>query len=85
MRVAFASDRTTNMPAVEYMAATSRSAAGARPMPAQASWATSPWTSARSSVPASSMGTFSVLPLVFCGFISSDGSTSLTVSATACP
>ena len=54
-------------------------------MPAQASWATSPWTSARSSVPASSMGTFSVLPLVFCGFISSDGSTSLTVSATACP
>jgi hypothetical protein len=31
------------------------------------------------------MGTFSVLPLVFCGFISSDGSTSLTVSATACP
>ena len=79
------SARTTNMPGVEYIAASTRRFAGARPMPASASCATSPCTRARSSDPASSSGTFSVEPLVLRGRTSRVGSTSLTVSATAWP
>jgi hypothetical protein len=54
-------------------------------MPFKASSAASPCTSAMSSVPASSSGTFSALPLVFCGLTSSVGSMALTVAATASP
>src|SRR5258705_41264 len=46
------SPRATNMPGVEYIAARMRRSAGGRPMPARASWATSPCTRARSSRPA---------------------------------
>ena len=73
------------IPGVEYIAASTRRSAGGRPTPASASCATSPCTSARSSEPASSSGTFSVLPLVLRGRTSSVGSISLMVSATACP
>src|SRR5882724_4214706 len=77
--------RTPNIPGVEYIAATIVRFAGDRPIPLNASWATSPWTSAMSSRPASSIGTFSVLPLVFRCSIASVGSVSFTVSATAAP
>ncbi len=54
-------------------------------MPLSASYALSPCTSARSSRPASSNGTFSVLPLVLRGSTKSEASVSLMVSAIACP
>src|SRR5215470_18104195 len=79
------SARTTNMPGVEYIAATIFRFAGGRPIPLNASCATSPWTSAMSTAPASSSGTFSVLPLVLRCSIVSPGSVSSTVSATAAP
>jgi len=79
------SPRATNIPGVEYIAARMRRSAGARPMPASASYATSPCTSARSSRPASSKGTFSVLPLVFCGCTARVESVSAIVSTSAWP
>ena len=84
-RVAALSARTTNMPGLEYIAARILSAAGGRPIPDNASWATSPWIRPRSSVPASSSGTFSVLPLVLRGSTTSAGSTSWMVATTASP
>src|SRR5262245_28714528 len=59
--------------------------AGGRPMPLSDSWATSPCTSAMSSSPFSSSGTFSVLPLVFRGSSARSGSCSLTVATIASP
>src|SRR5437870_1667710 len=79
------SAHTTNIPGVEYIAATIVTFAGGRPIPLKASWATSPCTSAMSSRPASSSGTFSVLPLVFRCSTASVGAVSLTVSANAAP
>jgi hypothetical protein len=73
------------MPGVEYIAATIRRSAGWRPIPAKASYATSPWTSAMSRSPASRSGTFSVLPLVLRGVTASEGSVALTVSAKVAP
>ena len=67
------------------MANRMRRSAGGRPMPFKASSAASPCTSAMSSVPASSRGTFSALPLVFCGLTSKVGSTAFTVAVTASP
>src|SRR5262249_11143342 len=69
-----ASPRPTNSPPVEYIAARPPAAEGGRPTPLSASGATSPWTSAMSTWPASSSGTFSVLPFVFLVWMSSDGS-----------
>ena len=73
------------MPGVEYIAATIFKFAGGRPIPLNASCATSPWTSAMSSCPASRSGTFSVLPLVLRCSIARVGSVSWMVSATAAP
>src|SRR5687767_7098562 len=57
----------------------------ARLIPASASYAASPCTSARSSLPCSSSGTFSALPLVFTAVMVMAGSASLTVSTSAAP
>ena len=73
---------TMNMPGEEYIAATMRSGV---PGLASAALAISPATSARSSLPASSSGTFSVLPLVLRGSMRSSGSCALTISANAAP
>src|SRR5262249_26293263 len=79
------SPRTTNRPGVEYMAAMILRLAGAPPIPASDSCATSPCTRPMSSLPASRSGTFSVLPLVLRGSMRSEGSPALTTSATTPP
>src|SRR5262245_34375930 len=79
------SARTTNMPAVAYIAAMILRSAGALPTPLSASNAASPCTSAMSRLPASSSGMFSALPLVLRGCTSSVASVSLIVCATASP
>jgi hypothetical protein len=74
-----------NMPEFEYIALSIFTSAGARPMPEIASYSTSPVHWPVSSLPASSMGTFSVLPLVLVGVTASVGSTSFSVAANASP
>jgi hypothetical protein len=76
------SPRTMNIPGEEYIAATTRSGV---PGFASAPLAISPATSARSSLPASRSGTFSVEPLVFFGSTRSRGSCAFTTSANAAP
>jgi hypothetical protein len=79
------SARTTNSPAVGYIAVSTLRLAGERPMPVSASCTTSPCTSAKSSVPDSSRDTFSVLPLVLIGSISMAGSCALIAAMKASP
>ena len=71
-----------NRPGEEYIAATMRSGV---PGLASAAVAISPATRAMSSWPASSSGTFSVLPLVLRGSTRSSGSCAFTISAKASP
>ena len=85
MRLAGLSARTTNSPGVEYIAVMTLRFVSGRPMPANASWAASPCTSAMSSRPSSRSGMFSALPLVFFASTTSEGSASLTVSTKAAP
>lgn len=74
------------MPAPEYIAHKTLTLAGGRPQaPLIDSWMTSPWTRAMSSVPASSIGTFSVLPLVLTGSMAIAGSTDCTALMKASP
>ena len=76
------SPRTMNMPGEEYIAATMRSCV---PGLASAALAISPATSARSSLPSSSSGTFSVEPLVLRVSMRTRGSCAFTISANAAP
>ena len=76
------SPRTMNMPGEEYIAATMRSGV---PGLASAALANSPATSARSSLPASSSGTFSAEPFVSRGSTRMRGSCAFTISANAAP
>jgi hypothetical protein len=76
-----ASARTAKRPGVAYIAATTVSGDG----PPSAATAVSPATSAMSSAPAASSGTFSALPLVCCGATASPGSTALIAAAKAAP
>src|SRR5687768_3697511 len=71
-----------NTPGDEYIAATMRNGV---PGLASALEAISPATSARSRLPASSSGTFSVEPLVFLGCTRMRGSCAFTISAKASP
>src|SRR2546421_1771124 len=71
-----------NMPGDEYIAVTMRSGV---PGFASAAAASSPATRPRSIWPASSSGTFSVLPLVFLGWMRSAGSCAFTISLKASP
>src|SRR5688572_7170851 len=70
------------MPGDEYIALTMRSGV---PGLASAGFATSPAASPRSSFPASSSGTFSLLPFVFCVLMRSVASCAFTISANASP
>jgi hypothetical protein len=76
------SPRTMNMPGEEYIAAMTRSGVSGF---ASAPLAISPATSARSSLPASRSGTFSLEPLVFLGSTRMRGSCAFTTSANAAP
>src|SRR5215208_1033428 len=80
MRLSGLSARTTNSPGVEYIAVMTLRFEEGRPIPAKASWAASPCTSAMSSRPSSRSGMFSALPLVFFASTTSEGSASRTVS-----
>ena len=76
------SPRTMSMPGEEYIAATMRSFVSGL---ASAALAISPATSARSTLPSSSSGTFSVEPLVLRGSMRTRGSCAFTISANAAP
>ena len=76
------SPRTTNMPGEAYIAATMRRRVCGF---ASAGFATSPCTRPMSTPPASSSGTFSVLPFVLRGSMRRVGSFAFTTSAKAAP
>ena len=73
------------MPGVGYIAVRMSSLAGRAADTGQRLVPTSPWTSAMSSVPASSIGTFSVLPLVLIASILKVGSAASTAAMKAAP
>ena len=69
------SERTANMPGAAYIAVMTLSLVGGRPTPSNSSCATSPDTMPMSISPASSLGAFSVEPLLGARRISRLGST----------
>jgi len=77
--------RTMNMPEFGYIALMIFRFAGGRPIPASASWVTSPVASPMSILPSASSGAFSVLPLVLRCSTVSVASASLSAAEYAAP